>query len=150
MTAKLIFILLLSLLPLAAVVVLLRSGRLDIVRQWLSHSEKRMNFAASLLSIVILIFHLAYSLAMPVSLGLAMSSLYAFFSIAVKRNTRLLLFIRTSKKTFAALAAIAVVIGFIHGMFPVAFTMAVILVTAFCFPDKISEVSSTSDTTNIV
>ena len=77
---------------------LVRKGRLSAVRQYLSRSEKRQNFAASLLAIVILVFHLAYSLVFPVTVGLAVSSLYAFFAIAVKRNTLLLLWGRSGRE----------------------------------------------------
>ena len=135
MTAKILFILLVSLLPLTASFLLVRKGRLTAVRQYLSRSEKRQNFAASLLAIVILVFHLAYSLVFPVTIGLAVSSLYAFFAIAVKRNTLLLLFIRSSTQMFLAIFSIAVPIGFVPGMFPIAYTLAVVLIAASCFPD---------------
>lgn len=133
MTAKILFILLISLLPLVISLLLVRKGRLSAVRQYLFRSEKRQNFAASLLAIVILVFHLAYSLVFPVTFGLAVSSLYAFFAIAVKRNT--LLFIRSSTQMFLAIFSIAVPIGFVPGMFPIAYTLAVVLITATCFPD---------------
>lgn len=135
MTVKILFILLVSLLPLVISLLLVRKGRLSAVRQYLSRSEKRQNFAASLLAIVILVFHLAYSLVFPVTIGLAVSSLYAFFAIAVKRNTLLLLFIRSSKQMFLAIFSLAVPIGFVPGMFPIAYTLAVVLITAACFPD---------------
>ena len=98
MTAKILFILLVSLLPLVTSLLLVRKGRLTVVRWYLSRSEKRLNFAASLLAIVILVFHLAYSLVFPVTVGLAVSSLYAFFAIAVKRNTLLLLWERSGRE----------------------------------------------------
>lgn len=135
MTAKILFILLISLLPLTASLLLVSKGRLTVVRWYLSRSEKRQNFAASLLAIVILVFHLAYSLVFPVTFGLAVSSLYAFFAIAVKRNTLLLLFIRSSTQMFLAIFSLAVPIGFVPGMFPIAYTLAVVLITASCFPD---------------
>lgn len=40
-----------------------------------------------MLAIVVLLFCLAYSLAFPVTIGLAISSLYAFFAIAVSGNS---------------------------------------------------------------
>lgn len=135
MTAKILFILLISLLPLVISLLLVRKGRLSAVRQYLSRSEKRQNFAASLLAIVILVFHLAYSLVFPVTVGLAVSSLYAFFAIAVKRNTLLLLFIRSSTQMFLAIFSITVPVGFVPGMFPIAYTLAVVLITVSCFPD---------------
>jgi len=135
MTAKILFILLISLLPLVTSLLLVRKGRLTAVRQYLSRSGKRLNFAASLLAIVILVFHLAYSLVFPVTVGLAVSSLYAFFAIAVKRNTLLLLFIRSSTQMFLAIFSLAVPIGFVPGMFPIAYTLAVVLITAACFPE---------------
>ncbi len=147
MTAKLLFILLVSLLPLAVSIALARKGRLTVVRRYLSRSEKRANFAASLLAIVVLLFHLAYSLAFPVTIGLAISSLYAFFSIAVKRNTLLLLFIRSSMPIYLGLFIITVCIGFIPGMFSIAYTLAAVLITAACLPDIPQQNITESDTT---
>lgn len=147
MTAKLLFILLVSLLPLAVSIALARKGRLTVVRRCLSRSEKRANFAASLLAIVILLFHLAYSLAFPVTIGLAFSSLYAFFAIAVKRNTLLLLFIRSSMPIYLGIFAIAVPIGFVPGMFPIAYTLSAVLITAACLPDIPQQNITESDTT---
>ena len=148
MTAKLLFILLVSLLPLAVSIALARKGRLTVVRRYLSRSEKRANFAASLLAIVILLFHLAYSLAFPVTIGLAISSLYAFFAIAVKRNTLLLLFIRSSMPIYLGIFSIAVPIGFVPGMFPIAYTLSAVLITAACLPDMPQKSITESDTTN--
>lgn len=152
MTAKLLFILLVSLLPLAVSIALARKGRLTVVRRYLSRSEKRANFAASLLAIVILLFHLAYSLAFPVTIGLAISSLYAFFAIAVKRNTLLLLFIRSSMPIYLGIFAIAVLIAFVPGMLSIAYTLSAVLITAACLPDmpqqNITESNTTKDCIN--
>ena len=136
MTAKLLFILLVSILPLAVSVTLVSKGRFLIVRQYLARSEKRRNFAASLLAVAFLVFHLAYSLAFPVTIGLAVSSLYAFFTIAVKRNTKLLQFIRSSQKVYLCLFAFTLVIGFVPGMFTLAYTLAAVLIAATCFPEE--------------
>ena len=133
MTAKLLFVLLVSLLPLAVSIALARKGRLMVVRRCLSRSEKRANFAASLLAIVILLFHLAYSLAFPVTIGLAFSSLYAFFAIAVKRNTLLLLFIRSSMPIYLGIS--------------IAYTLSAVLITAACLPDIPQQNITESDTT---
>lgn len=147
MTAKLLFILLVSLLPLAVSIALARKGRLTVVRRCLSRSEKRANFAASLLAIAVLLFHLAYSLAFPVTIGLAFSSFYAFFAIAVKRNTLLLLFIRSSMPIYLGIFSIAVPIGFVPGMFPIAYTLSAVLITAACLPDIPQQNITESDTT---
>ena len=147
MTAKLLFILLVSLLPLAVSIALARNGRLTVVRRYLSRSEKRANFAASLLAIAVLLFHLAYSLAFPVTIGLASSSLYAFSAIAVKRNTLLLLFIRSSMPIYLGIFSIAVPIGFVPGMFPIAYTLSAVLITAACLPDIPQQNITESDTT---
>ena len=69
------------------------------------------------------------------TIGLAFSSLYAFFSIAVKRNTLLLLFIRSSMPIYLGIFSIAVPIGFVPGMFPIAYTLSAVLITAACLPD---------------
>ena len=147
MIAKILFILLISLLPLVTSLLLVRKGRLTAVRQYLSRSEKRQNFTASLLAIVILVFHLAYSLVFPVTVGLAVSSLYAFFAIAVKRNTLLLLFIRSSIPIYLGIFAIAVPIAFVPGMLSIAYTLSAVLITAACLPDIPQQNITESDTT---
>lgn len=65
------------------------------------------------------------------------STVYAFFSLAAKKNMVLLQAIRRSRTAFVVLAITAIVFTFVLHMPSVTITIAYTLVAAACFPYKV-------------
>lgn len=65
------------------------------------------------------------------------STAYAFFSLAAKKNMVLLQAIRRSRTTFVVLAITAIIFTFVLHMPSVTITIAYTLVAAACFPYKV-------------
>lgn len=105
----------------------------------LAYSENFRLFAARLLCLVIILFHLVYYALFPLDKGIMLSSIYVFFSLASKKNMILLQAVRKSRIALMALAVITIAISFVPHMLSVAVTLAFILEAAYCFPSKLKQ-----------
>ena len=107
-------------------------------RVWLglAYSENFRLFAARLLCLALILFHLVYYALFPWDKGIMLSSIFVFLSLASKKNMMLLLAIRGSHIAVMSIAITTIVISFIPHLFSLAVTFAFILEAAYCFPHK--------------
>lgn len=93
-------------------------------------------FVARVLCLVLILFHMTYYAVFPKDTGIIISSLYAFFSIASRKNLQLLMLIRERNVAIALCAVAAIGISFIPGMLSVSVTIAFMLMAACCLPSQ--------------
>lgn len=107
-------------------------------RVWLglAYSENFRLFAARLLCLALILFHLVYYALFPWDKGIMLSSIFVFLSLASKKNMILLQAIRHSHIAVMSIAITAIVISFIPHLFSLAVTFAFMLEAACCFPSK--------------
>lgn len=109
----------------------------DIVQRGyyrLGHTVKGRTVAASILCFTLIAFHFDYNAIFSLTSAGYISSLYVFFSAAINRNIRFMQFINSSMTNVYICSLACIIVCFIPGLFPIAFTMALFLMTAFCFP----------------
>ena len=95
----------------------------------------------TLLAIYTLHLHVFYSLAQPVSYGFYLSFFYMLTFISMKRQERLLLYLRADRKRLIALGFASIIVAAIPGMLTVGMTMAYTLIFACLFPRKTKQLS---------
>ena len=98
------------------------------------YSEKARMFVASLLGVVVCIFHMVYYNCCPLEKGLLISSLYVFFTFMSKKNMLFLLKLRSCKYGLHILAVVTIAVAFTPQFFSCAATLAFILMFACAFP----------------
>lgn len=79
----------------------------------LVYSDNCRLFVAHLLSLLVIVFHIAYYAVFPTDKGIMISSLYVFFSLASKYNLKLLMAIRRTKWAIPMMALTAMGISFL-------------------------------------
>ena len=117
------------------------------VRLGMAYCENFRLFTARVLCLFLILYHLAYYAIDPTNKGIMISTVYAFFSLAAKKNMVLLQAIRRSRTAFVILAIMAIVFAFVLHMPSVTITIAYTLVAAACFPYKVKH--RKSKTTNV-
>lgn len=115
----------------------------------LAYSDNCRLFVARLLSLLVIVFHIAYYALFPMDKGIMISSLYVFFSLASRQNLKLLMAIRKSEWGISVLALTAMGISFLHHSLSSAITLAMILVAVCCLPSRVKKQKvQTSETSN--
>lgn len=104
--------------------------------RFMATNEKGRRLAASLLSLVVIAFHLIYYSAFPNDMGIMLSTVYVFFSLSSKHNVRLLTFMRAHLKKFCYCLPLVIVLMCIPHMQPIAITLVCIFDTACMFPSN--------------
>lgn len=102
--------------------------------RFMATNEKGRRLAASLLSLVIIAFHLIYYSAFPNDMGIMLSTVYVFFSLSSKHNVRLLTFMRAHLKKFCYGLPLVIVLMCIPHMQPIAITWFASSTRSVCFP----------------
>jgi hypothetical protein len=115
---------------------LFRNRRFRLVYIIMAYSDKCRQFAATVMCLTLLLFHIVYFAVFPTNQGIILSSLIAFSSLATKHSARLLQFIRQSKQCTVALAVATIVFAFIPGMLSLGISLAFILEFACSYPSK--------------
>lgn len=108
----------------------------------LAYSDNCRLFVARLLSLLVIVFHIAYYALFPTDKGIMISSLYLFFSLASKYNLKLLMAIRRSEWGISVLALTAMGISFLPHFLSSAITLAMILVAVCCLPSRVKKLKS--------
>lgn len=108
----------------------------------LAYSDNCRLFVARLLSLLVIVFHIAYYALFPTDNGIMISSLYVFFSLASKYNLKLLMAIRRSKWGISVLALTAMGISFLPHSLSSAITLAMIIVAVCCLPSRVKKQKS--------
>lgn len=108
----------------------------------LAYSDNCRLFVARLLSLLVIVFHIAYYALFPTDKGIMISSLYVFFSLASKYNMKLLMAIRRSEWGISVLALTAMGIAFLPHSLSSAITLAMILVAVCCLPSRVKKQKS--------
>lgn len=108
----------------------------------LAYSDNCRLFVARLLSLLVIVFHIAYYALFPTDKGIMISSLYVFFSLASKYNLKLLMAIRRSEWGISVLALTVMGISFLHHSLSSAITLAMILVAVCCLPSRVKKQKS--------
>lgn len=108
----------------------------------LSYSDNCRLLVARLLSLLVIVFHIAYYALFPTDKGIMISSLYVFFSLASKYNLKLLMAIRRSEWGISVLALTAMGISFLPHFLSSAITLAMILVAVCCLPSRVKKQKS--------
>lgn len=105
----------------------------------LAYSDNCRLFVARLLSLVVIVFHIAYYALFPSDKGIMISSLYVFFSLASSQNLKLLMAIRRGKYGIPLLALTAIIISFCPHSLSSAITLAMLLVAVCCLPSQVKQ-----------
>lgn len=108
----------------------------------LAYSDNCRLFVARLLSLLVIVFHIAYYAVFPMDKGIMISSLYVFFSLASKYNLKLLMAIRRSEWGISVLALTAMGISFLPHSLSSAITLAMMLVAVCCLPSRVKKQKS--------
>lgn len=102
----------------------------------LAYSEKYRLFVARVLSLVLLLFHMVYFALFPHDTSIIISSLYVFFSLASRKNLKMLMALRRTKLPLILLSLLAMFWAFFPDLLSVSITIAFIVEAAYCLPDK--------------
>lgn len=108
----------------------------------LVYSDNCRLFVARLLSLLVIVFHIAYYAVFPTDKGIMISSLYVFFSLASKYNLKLLMAIRRTKWGIPMMALTAMGISFLPHSLSSAITLAMMLVAVCCLPSRVKKLKS--------
>ena len=114
----------------------------------LAYSDNCRLFVARLLSLLVIVFHIAYYALFPTDKGIMISSLYVFFSLASKYNLKLLMAIRRSEWDISVLALTAMGISFLPHSLSLAITLAMMLVAVCCLPSRVKSQKVQTSTTS--
>ena len=107
----------------------------------MAYSQRIRLGMVAILAIYTLHLHVFYSLAQPVSYGFYLSFFYMLTFISMKRQERLLLYLRADRKRLIALGFASIIVAAIPGMLTVGMTMAYTLIFACLFPRKTKQLS---------
>lgn len=102
----------------------------------MAYSENFRLFAARLLCLIVILFHLVYFTLFPADKGIMLSTVYVFFALASNKNMKLLQAIRQSHMAICLLALAAVALSFTSHMLSTGITLAFVLEAACCYPSK--------------
>lgn len=108
----------------------------------LVYSDNCRLFVAHLLSLLVIVFHIAYYAVFPTDKGIMISSLYVFFSLASKYNLKLLMVIRRTKWAIPMMALTAMGISFLPHSLSSAITLEMMLVAVCCLPSRVKKLKS--------
>lgn len=108
----------------------------------LAYSDNCRLFVARLLSLLVIVFHIAYYAVFPMDKGIMISSLYVFFSLASRQNLKLLTAVRRSEWGIPMLALMAMGISFLPHSLSSAITLAMMLVAVCCLPSRVKKLKS--------
>ena len=119
-------------------------GNIRFRNAWLAlaYSDNCRLFVARLLSLLVIVFHIAYYAVFPTDKGIMISSLYVFFSLASRQNLKLLMAIRRSDWGISVLALTAMGISFLPHSLSSAITLAMIIVAVCCLPSQVKKQKS--------
>lgn len=119
----------------------------------LAYSDNCRLFVARLLSLLVIVLHIAYYALFPTDKGIMISSLYVFFSLASRYNLKLLMAIRRSEWCILALALTAMGISFLPHSLSSAITLAMVLDAVCSLPSRVKtqevQTSATSNSNKI-
>lgn len=113
-----------------------KNVRLYPLWRFMANTEKGRRLTASLISLVVIAFHLIYYSAFPNDMGIMLSTVYVFFSLSSKHNVRLLTFMRAHLRKCCYCIPLVVVLMCIPHMQPTALTLICIFDTACMFPSN--------------
>lgn len=135
MTAKLIFFIFPMLLVLLPITLYKRNSPF-MVRLWLrmAYDQNTRKMAANLMTMILILFHLAYYAVFPSDKGIMISTLLLFVLFSTKRCVCLLTGIRQGRKLRWVLAILCLGLPFVPHMLSTAISLAFVLETSFFFP----------------
>lgn len=134
MVTNILIYILLAMMPLVLSILIAKNDSVQRAYFSLGYSAKGRTIAASILCFTLIAFHVDYNAIFSVTSAGCISSLYVFFSAALNRNIRFMQFINSSMTNVYIWSLTCLVVCFIPALFSIAFTMTLILMTAFCFP----------------
>lgn len=102
----------------------------------MAYSEKHRLFCICLLEIDIIAFHLLYYAANPSDIGIMVSTIFLFATLATKHTLDFLVMIRSHRSVIYRLGLVAVLFGFIPYMFTTAVTLGMMLLTVCVLPTE--------------
>lgn len=105
----------------------------------LAYSDNCRLFVARLLSLLVIVFHIAYYALFPTDKGIMISSLYVFFSLASTQNLKLLMAFRRTQYGIHVLALTAMAISFLAHSLSSAITLAFVLTAVCCLPSRVKQ-----------
>lgn len=105
----------------------------------LAYSDNCRLFVARLLSLLVIVFHIAYYALFPTDKGIMISSLYVFFSLASTQNLKLLMAVRKTQYGIHVLALMAMGISFLAYALSSAITLAFVLTAVCCLPLRVKQ-----------
>ena len=110
----------------------------------LAYSDNCRLFVARLLSLLTIVFHIAYYALFPTDKGIMISSLYVFFSLSSAQNLKLLMAVRRTQYGIHVLALTAMGISFLPHALSSAITLAFVLTAVCCLPSRVKQMKSNS------
>ena len=102
----------------------------------MAYSEKCRLFCICLTGILIIGFHLIYYAAQPHDIGIMISTIFLFASLATKHMLELFVYISSNRKLYISLGLITVVFAFIPYMFTTSVTFAIALFAISLLPTE--------------
>lgn len=100
----------------------------------MAYSEKCRLFCVCLTGILIIGFHLIYYAAQPHDMGIMISTIFLFASLATKHMLELFVYIRSKRNLYIALGLVTVVFAFLQYMFTTSVTFAIALIGISLLP----------------
>ena len=100
----------------------------------MAYSEKCRLFCICLTGILIIGFHLIYYAAQPHDIGIMISTIFLFASLATKHMLELFVYISSNRKLYISLGLMTVVFAFIPYMFTTSVTFAIALIAISLLP----------------
>lgn len=100
----------------------------------MAYSEKCRLFCICLTGILIIGFHLIYYAAQPHDMGIMISTIFLFASLATKHILKLFVYVRSRRNLYIALGLVTVIFAFIPYMFTTSVTFAIALIGISLLP----------------
>ena len=102
----------------------------------LAYSEKCRLFCVCLTGIIIIGFHLIYYSVYPEDMGIMISTIFLFASLATKHMLELFVYISSKKSLYISFGLIVLVLAFVPYMFTTSVTFAIALETISFLPTE--------------
>lgn len=102
----------------------------------MAYSEKCRLFCVCLTGILIIGFHLTYYAAQPHDMGIMISTIFLFASLATKHVLELFVYIKSKRNLYIALGLGTTVLAFIPYMFTTSVTFAIALIGISLLPTE--------------
>lgn len=134
MVTNITIYILLTTMPFVLSILIAKNATVQKAYYRLGMTTKGRNIIASLLCFTLIAFHVDFNAIFSLTTAGYISSLYVFFSAALNRNIRFMQFINSSITNVYICSLACLIVSFIPALFPIAFTMTLILMTSFCFP----------------